>query len=974
MTNACTIVACNFLPQASILAESFAAHHPDGNFTVLLIDDEDRSFDETPFGQPCLRLRDIGLSALEIAELVSIYEVTELATAVKPMLLRYLLVQGRDHILYLDPDIKIYDSLEHAATLASQHGIVLTPHMTAPLPKDGLRITDAHILSSGIYNLGFIGLGTDTEAFIDWWWSKTRRDALVDHENMMFTDQRWIDYVPAFFRHSILKHPGYNVAYWNLHERDLIWTGNRYLVGGHPLAFFHFSGYSKDSPHLLSKHQGDRPRILLSERPALRRICAEYQADLERIAGQHRPPPYGWDVLPSGMKFDRRMRRLYRRGLIAFERDGAPPPPAPFANEPKFIEWLKQPVAAGVHPRVSRYLYSVYEDRADLRAAFPHLEGDDCANYFMWLHGDGVLHEGLSPALLPPLAECVKQAPGFDSPPSIREGINLAGYFRAELGIGEVARILRSTIEFAGIPYETIDYSVTANRKNAPFSPKGSGRAAYDVNIVCVNADRSQAFANDVGPGFFRDRYSIGYWFWELEQFPASMHGGFDAVDEVWTATRFVAESIERIGRRPVHQMPLALPELRCDRLMTRESLRLPPGFLFLFTFDFFSLLERKNPLGVVKAFRRAFEPGEGPLLLLKTINGDKRVSDLERVRAAAADRPDIRIIDGYFTAEQKNALIRLGDCYVSLHRAEGLGLTLAEAMALNRPVIATAYSGNLEFMTPENSYLVDYDIGSVPSGCDPYPTGSRWANPRTDHAAALMRRVFENRDDAVEKAARGRRDIETMFSVKAAAEALTRRLAAIRTARVAVSSPASLDTADPKSLGSASTEAWHPPGRLSVADRLKHQLFRVFRLYGRLRRIRTRVLDLVKSGTMDANPVTSSDGSQRQALERVWNAVHALESRQDQLIVSRQAGDAEGTPDRRGPEVNSAGLAALTEQRLSAIEHEIGSIASTLTGHADQEEPLHARIASIETRLAAVQRRLDELQRNRVGQQETIG
>ena len=383
---------------------------------------------------------------------------------------------------------------------------------------------------------------------------------------------------------------------------------------------------------------------------------------------------------------------------------------------------------------------------------------------------------------------------------------------------------------------------------------------------------------------------------------------------------------------------------------MTRESLGLPPGFLFLFTFDFFSFLERKNPLAVVESFRRAFDPGEGPLLLLKTINGDKCVSNLERVRAAAADRPDIRIIDGYFTAEQKNALIRLSDCYVSLHRAEGLGLTLAEAMALERPVIATGYSGNLEFMTPENSYLVDYDAGSVPPGCDPYPAGSRWANPRVDHAAALMRRVFENRPEALQKAARGRRDIETTFNVKVAAEALTRRLAAIRTRRVAVAGPASLDTSDAARPEMNRAEVWHPHpvGRSSVGARVKQQLFRLFRLYGRLRRIRTDVLAQAKNGTMDADPLTISDSPQRQALERVWNAVHALENRQDQL--------------------------ALMEQRLAVIEREIASIASMLAGREDREEPLHARIESIETRLGAVQRRIDALQRTGFGQRETIG
>ena len=147
-------------------------------------------------------------------------------------------------------------------------------------------------------------------------------------------------------------------------------------------------------------------------------------------------------------------------------------------------------------------------------------------------------------------------------------------------------------------------------------------------------------------------------------------------------------------------------------------------GFLFLFAFDFFSIIERKNPLGLVRAFTQAFRPGEGPTLVLKTINGEKRLTDLERLRVAAADRPDIRLVDEYYTSEQKNALLRLCDCYVSLHRSEGFGLTMAEAMGLAKPVIATAYSGNMDFMSHENSYLVDYETSEVPADSDPYPTG----------------------------------------------------------------------------------------------------------------------------------------------------------------------------------------------------------------------------------------------------------
>ena len=234
------------------------------------------------------------------------------------------------------------------------------------------------------------------------------------------------------------------------------------------------------------------------------------------------------------------------------------------------------------------------------------------------------------------------------------------------------------------------------------------------------------------------------------------MHHAFDFVDEVWTATEFVAAAVRASGRRPVFTVPLPLPIVECGTGVRRKDLQLPEGFMFLFMFDFFSVFERKNPIGLIEAFRRAFRPGEGPVLVIKAINGDARLPLLEKLRLAAADRSDVIIIDKYWLAQEKNDLLGLCDCYVSLHRSEGLGLTMAEAMGLEKPVIATGYSGNLHFMTVDNSYLVDYVTQAVPAGCSPYPEGVPWADPDLDHAAECMRRVFDRPDEAVSESAAG--------------------------------------------------------------------------------------------------------------------------------------------------------------------------------------------------------------------------
>ncbi len=928
VVTACTIVARNYLAHARVLAESFRTHHPDGQFVVLLIDDEGRAAEDAAEPFRLLRLADTGLSRDDVGRLASRYDVTELATAVKPRFLRHLLDTTATDVIYLDPDIKLYGSLDDVSRLARAHGVVLTPHTMAPIPSDGRGIRDRDILAAGVYNLGFLGVGPGSDAFIDWWWQKTRREAHADPARMMFTDQRWIDFVPGLFDSFILRDPAYNVAYWNLHARDLSWSRDRYLIDGRPLRFFHFSGFDPAKPHLLSKHQGERPRILLSERPAVARICREYLRDLEQAGlDRERIHPYGWQTLPSGLPFDRRMRALYREATERYEQGLDPEPPCPMADDGRFVTWLNEPAPIGLQPIVTRYLYAIHQQREDLRRAFPDLSGRDRLAYLEWVRTSGVVEERIPPSLLPSwLGDAEAAGSPYVPAADLQPGINIAGYFRAEVGIGEAARHLTLAAEQADIPHSTVAYDVTLSRQAHPFLERGERRAPYDVNLLCINADQTAAFARTAGPAFFEGRYTAGYWFWELEQFPASMHEAFDYVDEVWTATRFVAEAVGAIGRRPVHVVPPPIPIPRHSLDVTRDTLGLPHRFMFLFMFDFFSVLERKNPLGAISAFTRAFPAPapDGPVLVIKTINGRARLNDLEKLRAGGAGRPDVLIVDEYYSAEQKNALVALCDCYVSLHRSEGFGLTMAEAMALGKPVIATAYSGNLDFMRPDNSYLVDYVRTAVPAGCGPYPEGTPWAEPNLDQAAEWMLRVLRVPDEAAQRAERARRDIAENHNADRAAVTLRQRLDEIQRTRRPVGASARSHTTQGESMASPAPAppASDPtlnatvgaldqivpiltpaptvaPGRrfaapLRLAQRLLYRILRPYwfqqravhaTLVDTLRQLaeaaardRAEIEQLREHRQTAQDRIREMDRTQRVTLEAPWTAIHALE------------------------------------------------------------------------------------------------
>jgi glycosyltransferase involved in cell wall biosynthesis len=357
--------------------------------------------------------------------------------------------------------------------------------------------------------------------------------------------------------------------------------------------------------------------------------------------------------------------------------------------------------------------------------------------------------------------------------------VNIYGYVYAESGVGEHTRLLVESVKEAGLDYTVIPVTDTQSRQEADFDDLGQRGAEFMINIVGVNADVFPGFAHHFGPSAFSGRYTIGLWAWEIEDFPNWMAKSSCLVDEVWANSSFSAAAIQKVICRPVlpFPLPIATP---CPSPRSRSDLGLPEGYLYLFCFDFDSVFARKNPIGLVEAYKQAFPTPQGPYLVIKSINGDRHQEQLNQLLASAGDRPDIQVVDGYWEDAEQKALMGTCDAYVSLHRSEGFGLTIAEAMALGKPIIATGYSGNLDFMTETNSYLVPYELAAVGSGCGPYPKSSVWAEPDIGAAAGLIRRVWESPHEALAKTEQAKLDIELFHSPKARAQFVSQRLAII--------------------------------------------------------------------------------------------------------------------------------------------------------------------------------------------------
>ncbi|MBV8517690.1 MAG: glycosyltransferase [Acidobacteria bacterium] len=783
-TRVFTIIARNYLAHARVLAASLARHNPRARLQVVVFDDPQRSItdetfdvvhaDELPFDPPS-----------ELFTMAAIYDVMELATAIKPWAFAHFFARGASVVIYLDPDIEVFDSLGPLETLTRAHGMLLTPHITAPLPRDGKRPDERDLLLSGVYNLGFLALSAEAaNAFLPWWRAQLRRDCLNDAAEGLFVDQRWVDFAPAFFTPFVLKDPGYNVAYWNLPHRVLARDGERIVVNEQPLRFLHYSGFSPRAPHLLSKHQYDDPRVRLSEQPLLAELCARYAAALNDAGYTESVSlPYGFASTAAGLRLDARMRRVLRRTYLADEANaGARAFPNPFSREGADDVVLRLLRPAPHAPDVPAYLAELWSERADLRVAFPRLDSTDAQRFLDWVRTQGAREHDVPAELIPPRAPRAAEIV-VARREQLAPGVNVYGYAFAESGTGQIVRSVVAALAAEGIQYAVVPFTRAVTRQQQAFRDLGSATPAFDTNLICVNADQVPLFFESMRAQLPRGARNIGLWAWEVEELPAAMARSERYFDEVWGISSFTAESLARRLTKPVRAFPLpvVVPPVR---RRTRAELGMPDGFLFLFCFDYDSVFRRKNPLAVVAAFRDAFGDRADVALFIKTTNAGRHAAEHEELRAAAAGRASIIIRDAYVTSDDYFSMLDACDCYVSLHRSEGFGLTVAEAMALGKPVISTAYSSTLEFANESNSFPVPARLVDVGERAGPYPPRTRWAEPDVAIAAQQMARVVDDRNVAAATGARARADIETLHSPAARGPLLRRLLDESRAAR----------------------------------------------------------------------------------------------------------------------------------------------------------------------------------------------
>jgi glycosyltransferase involved in cell wall biosynthesis len=359
-------------------------------------------------------------------------------------------------------------------------------------------------------------------------------------------------------------------------------------------------------------------------------------------------------------------------------------------------------------------------------------------------------------------------------------GINFSGFFSSGLGLGESARNFLKAFQSARLEIALNDVYLES-RGHAPLCEglSFSDSNPFFFNVVHMNPDNFGPFTNFVKYRYFEGHYNIGIWYWELANIPIHWIGCYRFFHEIWVMSEFVREAIASHSPIPVVKMPMVISaSLEKNRDLRRDVFQIPEDvYTFLFIFDFFSNIERKNPIAVVKAFKDNFKNKRNVLLVLKTINGDKCKSDFHSLEKEIGKCSNVMIIDRSMDRKTIDGLITLSDCYVSLHRSEGLGLGIAEAMFLGKPVITTAYSGNMEFTKEDNCFLVNYKLVELDKDYGLYKRGNVWAEPDISHAGSLMKYVYENRGFAQQIALNGQRYIKKRFNERVAGNAISARL-----------------------------------------------------------------------------------------------------------------------------------------------------------------------------------------------------
>lgn len=747
-----TIFDSNYRRRAKICLETFASLHPK---VQMLYCDLSHRTSVRPFsiGEP-LPVESLGLSQIQLSNLAKIYSVTEFSTLLKPWAIEDLLARGFDTVVYLDPDLYWHTPISRDRLFASDSiDIRLTPHLIST-EQSNPALDLLKIGNVGVFNLGFGIFHSSSRKFVKLWKEHVTSNAVTAPDLGRFTDQRFMNFAPALSRVETIQDPGYNMAYWNLHERQIVATGAdsavRFLVNDSDLTFFHFSGFDEARAGMLTTHKSDRPCLHL-ESPGMLALMSSYLGALRRSEVVDTPEPFGFQELSNSRTAPQDLRLALSLGLseVAMEF-GFEEALKHLDNEDFLIHLTTEPEAFG--SRVSRVGRILWELRSDVRR---EIRNPNSQTYVDWLCHHYPDWFSIESDFSPKSNSDATNGTRIES-----DEFTLLSIASPVLGISSIADYVEAALpanSWRHLRLQSVHHiSHNASSMRDTLCALESSRG---TSIWCLNPNSlpQQVFESLIRSD--RSVTRIGIWWWEIETPPAEWEPFVEWFDEVWVFSKFVYDSLSclrpdkfRLAPLPVTPPSIGLEESNSlgqvseSRMLRFLSQAKASGkFIVLSKLDFLSSFDRKGIVSSVKAFQQAFAGRGDCLLLIKSTNAKKSLGAVAKLSREIGDVENVLMFDESLSKIDNQRVFNLVDVYLSLHRSEGLGLNILEAICHGTPTIATAYGGFMEITAGLPIGTVPYTLQRVGDQAGLYQPRGKWASPDISTASMLLGRYHQN-------------------------------------------------------------------------------------------------------------------------------------------------------------------------------------------------------------------------------------
>jgi glycosyltransferase involved in cell wall biosynthesis len=354
-----------------------------------------------------------------------------------------------------------------------------------------------------------------------------------------------------------------------------------------------------------------------------------------------------------------------------------------------------------------------------------------------------------------------------------KNGVNLIGFYSSIFGVAEVGRFFARQLNEVHIPFSITNIDSSGHRQLSAdefqfYQQHEEANSPYYRNLFFVNAD----IIPWMNYRHFAGRKNAAVFFWEFDDY-FDFPKAFQMLDEVVVFTDFIAKAVRKSAPAGFPITKFTFPFIKNWTICsTKEEVRArlnidKNAFVLFFNFDFHSTFDRKNPIAILKAMDLAFTNQDNVRLVCKTIHSEDK-SDAYKLFNEALNAIKVKdkviLVNDAMTRDEMMSLVNATDAYISLHRSEGLGLGMMEAMSMGKPVIGTGFGGNLDFMSEHNSLLVDYTLIALENDVLPYKKGWLWAEPNVVTAATYLKELFTNKVFREEMGKKAQLSIEKQY------------------------------------------------------------------------------------------------------------------------------------------------------------------------------------------------------------------